>query len=818
MQVHVDVLEAPRSRFSETGSIEDLEYSQTFQDLVETISDKVAAQSLVLAPGSVVPGDTPSRASIGQSVKRFWQVWQSLPYQPGPGLVAGAVVGAMVGGWVGAAVGITIGGAIDAVVFVYSFTERYMQTAVGVLSSASIHSNTVGSYDPNCKQGPSGFGPSRFVSAGVPISYTVEFENDPDKALAAAYRIQISDQLDASLDWKTCRITAIRIADTDIPVPANSGALTTAVHTVVSLKDLNDPAFPDCAPQPTAVRIHVACEFDEATGLMEWTFEGRDPVTGELIDFLPPDVSEDDHRTPWNDAVAPQGGGWVTYSVQPRGDVPTGTVIRNAASITFDANEPIVTDTVALTVDSGAPASCLGALPASVSETFTVRWWAEDDEGGSGIANHDIYVSKDGGPYERWLVRTTETSAQFLGEMNSTYRFYSVARDSVGNAEATPESQEAHTTVGIPTFVTTLPDGLQMVSVPLAPRDPDPAALGFQAGCWARWNPHTQQYVHYSSDPEHYTWFTPAETAIGKGYWGRFGQDARVTAAGVAADDGAEYVLSIDPGPNGGWVQIGCPRATAVPWVTHGTGALRVRGGGQELALAEAAAAGWCEDYAWGYAPGAGYQLVRDASVHPAPGIDSLSPWQGYWMEFHRPCELVFPTVADAAAATRNREPARRARDGWTVLLKATAATGAVSQAVVGKAEHTRQAAAPPPFVEYVRLTIVGEEEPLGMDLREAGAGSSWALDVATDLSDTEITLSWPDLSALPLNNRPVLTDTLSGETRYMRTSDSYAFISSTGGECRRFRLEMAPLGAYTAALAGVTAAQTTGGQIDVRV
>ena len=48
------------------------------------------------------------------------------------------------------------------------------------------------------------------------------------------------------------------------------------------------------------------------------------------------------------------------------------------------------------------------------------------------MALYDLFVSRDGGAYERWLDDTTATSATFVGEAGRSYRFYSVAADAAG--------------------------------------------------------------------------------------------------------------------------------------------------------------------------------------------------------------------------------------------------------------------------------------------------------------------------------------------------------------------------------------------------
>ncbi|MBI3427701.1 MAG: hypothetical protein HY011_32665 [Acidobacteria bacterium] len=134
--------------------------------------------------------------------------------------------------------------------------------------------------------------------------------------------------------------------------------------------------------------------------------------------------------------------------MQPRADKPTGTVISNKATIIFDTNEPIVTNTVTNTLDADAPVSAVSALPAASSATFTLNWSGSDPANGSGLQSFDIWVAENDGPYQPFLTGTTETSAQFTGTNGKLYRFYSTARDNAGNVEAAPAAPDAVTLVG----------------------------------------------------------------------------------------------------------------------------------------------------------------------------------------------------------------------------------------------------------------------------------------------------------------------------------------------------------------------------------
>jgi len=133
---------------------------------------------------------------------------------------------------------------------------------------------------------------------------------------------------------------------------------------------------------------------------------GGEPATGELADFLPPNT----------DDIDPRGKGSVSYNVKPKSNLPTGTVIKNKATIDFEVGvppDPMDTPGVFNTIDSVAPSSSVSPLAAIQNNTsFTVNWSGNDDAGGSGIKNYDIYVCDNGGPYTLWMT-TSETSLTF---------------------------------------------------------------------------------------------------------------------------------------------------------------------------------------------------------------------------------------------------------------------------------------------------------------------------------------------------------------------------------------------------------------------
>jgi uncharacterized repeat protein (TIGR01451 family) len=283
--------------------------------------------------------------------------------------------------------------------------------------------------DPNEKLAPDGYGEQRFVPIQQEVPYTVNFENLPT-ATAYAQRIRITDQLDPNLDPRTLRLKEIGFKQYRFQVPDNRAFFQQRVQLGPDLGNL---------------LADISAGVDLSTGMVTWTLTAIDPATGEQpngvsLGLLPPNNEADD------------GQGFVTFTVKAKTTAATGVVIQNGATITFDTEAPINTNTVSNTLDAEAPVSAVDPLPPTqTSPTFNLSWSGQDAPNGSGLRNYDILVSANNGPYQPVLSSTTATATQFTGEPNTTYRFYSVARDNSGNLEAAPESPDAVTTVATAT-------------------------------------------------------------------------------------------------------------------------------------------------------------------------------------------------------------------------------------------------------------------------------------------------------------------------------------------------------------------------------
>jgi hypothetical protein len=278
----------------------------------------------------------------------------------------------------------------------------------------------IDSEDPNNLVGPAGYGASNYITGTSGLGYTINFENSP-AATAAAQTVGISAAIDTSLDPSSVRLGSFGFGSTFVTVPQGQ----TYYQTQLDLTSTY------------GVDVDVTAAVNVADATISWEFTSIDPATGlptanPLQGFLPPDNSSG------------SGEGFVTFYVQPQANLPSNTAISEQASVVFDTNPAIATNVYTNTIDSGAPTSTVGSLPAYSPSAFTVTWGGQDD--GSGIASYTVYVSDNGGTPTLWQDATTATSAVFDGTNGHTYAFSVQATDNVGNQQPQP-SPAVSTTV-----------------------------------------------------------------------------------------------------------------------------------------------------------------------------------------------------------------------------------------------------------------------------------------------------------------------------------------------------------------------------------
>lgn len=175
--------------------------------------------------------------------------------------------------------------------------------------------------------------------------------------------------------------------------------------------------------------------------------------------------------------------------------------------------------------------------------------------------------------------------------------------------------------------------GLAMVSVPIVPDEIDPKqVVGFSEKAWCTYLAASRTYASYADDPRHVTWFDPRSATPGRGFWARFAGSS-ATPYGVIPAQDREAAIHL----YSGWNLIGQPFISAVKWDTS---KILVEAGGVRKSLGESNDS--VERFAWGWDPVArSYYLVCEKSL-AANGVDTLAPWQAYWVKAKRECNLIF--------------------------------------------------------------------------------------------------------------------------------------------------------------------------------
>ncbi|MBL7941767.1 MAG: hypothetical protein JNM00_03325, partial [Flavobacteriales bacterium] len=271
--------------------------------------------------------------------------------------------------------------------------------------------------DPNIKTGTGNNIDDIYVDPGDLSPYTILFENDPG-ATAPVELISIKDTLQAEkFELESFSWGPVAIGDSIFFQPDPY------IHHQIFLHDLR-PFLP--------YYMLSDLNFDQENGVVSWDIATLDTVNLQPLDLmldgiLPPNIDGN------------EGAGEVSFFIRFHPGLTTGDEIDNDASIVFDFNQEVVTPVWHNAIDNTAPESEVNDLPVTTELTsFIVSWNGSDVP--AGISSYNVYVSQNDGPFLPWIIASGETSAEFTGELNQVYKFYSVARDHAGNMELAPEN------------------------------------------------------------------------------------------------------------------------------------------------------------------------------------------------------------------------------------------------------------------------------------------------------------------------------------------------------------------------------------------
>ena len=283
----------------------------------------------------------------------------------------------------------------------------------------------IGSMDPNDISGTSGYGSKNWIAQNQVLFYKIRFENDPDSATAAAQQVVIKLPFNEHMDIESFQLGSFGFGEFTFSDGMGKNTYNERLLVAESL----------------GVDVEAIFEIDKENNMATWTFTSIDTVTGM------PTTDPFAGFLPINDTALHNGEGFVSFTIKPAKDSKTGNEILASADIFFDLNDPIKTNVWHNTIDISSPNSqVVSDIKRLDGYTYSVTWDG-DDENGSGIKDYSIYYSDTTGIIKRWLENTSESNAEFTGELGNTYTFYSTSRDNVKNLEAKPENYDAELVV-----------------------------------------------------------------------------------------------------------------------------------------------------------------------------------------------------------------------------------------------------------------------------------------------------------------------------------------------------------------------------------
>lgn len=282
--------------------------------------------------------------------------------------------------------------------------------------------------DPNEVIGPLGIDSLKWVSVKQTLPYKILFENDPEFATAPAQNVTVYLPIHPKLNPSSLRISDFGFGSFNFAVPQN-----TSIYT--SRLDLRDSL---------GLYVDVTAGLDIANRRAFWIFQSIDPATG-LTSTLPANSG----FLPVNDSLKHNGEGYVTFTIIPSSVAQTRDSVTAQAQIIFDTEESIKTNTWVNIIDAVAPISKVDTVYAIGGNTARVTFSGHDDTNGVGLDFYDLYVSQDDGEFFLNQSKIKGTTFDFKGNPNSTYKFYTIATDSVGNREASKFSSNKSIFLGI---------------------------------------------------------------------------------------------------------------------------------------------------------------------------------------------------------------------------------------------------------------------------------------------------------------------------------------------------------------------------------
>ena len=344
--------------------------------------------------------------------------------------------------------------------------------------------------------------------------------------------------------------------------------------------------------------------------------------------------------------------------------------------------------------------------------------------------------------------------------------------------------------------------GLQFISIPALPVDPSPmSVLGLNDPSdaeFARYDTVNNIYHALSQNPD-----DPfIEVRPGVGFWLERIFPTYIAVAGMSVEDD-EFAVPLEIG----WNPVGSPYDA-----DYGLEEVDVR---DPLGTVEdLPASNHVRTYGWFYDD---FERSYKLLSRTLPNASLMLPARrAMWIYCFDPgTELVFYNNVSTASAALAADPVEL--DGWQIQLIAATDEASDTDNFIGvtpAATSIGKVTSPPLAAGGVDLYFTdGGVGRVAMDyVKSLAPGTVWTAAVESAVPGKTVTLTWPDLSEVPNDVRPVLTDLQTGRSAYMRTVTSYSFVAREGDEPREFEVSFADPAAGPVLTQAATAPNRLGG------
>ncbi|MGM0492784.1 MAG: S8 family serine peptidase [Armatimonadota bacterium] len=372
------------------------------------------------------------------------------------------------------------------------------------------------------------------------------------------------------------------------------------------------------------------------------------------------------------------------------------------------------------------------------------------------------------------------------------------------------EVQSAGPVIANPNFAFSYPAGLSIISVGAVPSESELTEISDILNLdldgeadLAYWDAARNggEYVIWSETPG----ASVFRQQLGRSWWLNTPAPILINVAGQTAPDG-----DFERPVVAGWNQIGNPFPGEV-----GFSATEVTGIGQgtPVDLKTSNQLGYTRDYAWTYDTRANsYRLIAGRALPFA--TQTIDAGRGALFLARRPATLLLKREV-LPAATAEAETAEL--DGWALRLMAETQGMADTDNFVGVAENAAEVSGvvspprPDADLDLYFTRPAADGARMATDFVSPESAREWEVRVACAAPQSTVRLSWPDLSELPADVKPMLVDNQTGRSIYLRTSTGYTYEVGDEATERSFTLRIADEGAGALAINTLSAGATEG-------